>query len=308
MTANMVSVSGGKDSTAMWLLAIERETPNMTVTFADTGNEHPLTYDYLEYLRGRLGDFVTVRADFSADIERKRRYVAEKWPEKGVPADQIARALEALKPTGVPFLDLVLMKGRFPSTRARFCTQELKRRPLDKVALELIAEHGSCVSWQGVRSDESKFRSTLPEREDAGGFGLSVYRPLIKSTIDDVWAILRRHGVRRNPLYDAGCTRVGCMPCIHANKSEIALIARQWPEEFDRVREWEALASQASKRGVGTFFSCDKTPGQHQIDHALPTPGIDEVVVWATRTGRGGRQFVMEMPIEESGCSAGLCE
>lgn len=306
MTANMLSVSGGKDSTAMWLLALERDTPNMTVAFADTGHEHPATYEYLEYLRDRLGNFVTVRADFSAGIERKRAYVAEKWAEKGVPGHKIDRALSVLKPTGVPFLDLALMKGRFPSTKARFCTQELKRLPLDRLAMDLIDEYGSCVSWQGVRADESKSRSQLPEREDAGGFGLSIYRPLINSTIDDVWAILRRNVVPRNPLYDSGCTRVGCMPCIHARKDEIALIARQWPEEFDRVREWEALVKEASKAGLGSFFAQDKTPGRHQWDHNVLAPGIDEVVVWATRTGRGGRQFTVDF--EESGCSAGLCE
>lgn len=47
---NVISVSGGKDSTAMLLLAIERGTENIRPVFCDTGNEHPLTYDYVRYL------------------------------------------------------------------------------------------------------------------------------------------------------------------------------------------------------------------------------------------------------------------
>ena len=40
---NVISFSGGKDSTAMLLLAIERDTPDLSVVFADTGNEHEQT-------------------------------------------------------------------------------------------------------------------------------------------------------------------------------------------------------------------------------------------------------------------------
>lgn len=85
----VVSVSGGKDSTACALLAIEDEPDaEKRFVFADTGNEHDITYQYVrEYLPQRLGIVVEeVRADFAEAIERKRRYVMEKWPTKGVPA------------------------------------------------------------------------------------------------------------------------------------------------------------------------------------------------------------------------------
>ncbi|MDD1998083.1 phosphoadenosine phosphosulfate reductase family protein [Pseudomonas putida] len=47
---NIVSVSGGKDSTALLLLAVERGAENLEAVFADTGHEHPQTYEYVRYL------------------------------------------------------------------------------------------------------------------------------------------------------------------------------------------------------------------------------------------------------------------
>lgn len=79
---NVISVSGGKDSTAMLLLAIERGTENIRPVFCDTGNEHPLTYDYVRYLADAVGiEIEWVKADFSTDIERKRITVETKWRE-----------------------------------------------------------------------------------------------------------------------------------------------------------------------------------------------------------------------------------
>lgn len=48
------------------------------LVFADTGNEHELTYRYLqEYLPEALGMKIdTVRADFTTEIERKRGKLA----------------------------------------------------------------------------------------------------------------------------------------------------------------------------------------------------------------------------------------
>ncbi|MGA4815516.1 phosphoadenosine phosphosulfate reductase family protein [Pseudomonas aeruginosa] len=40
-------MSGGKDSTALLLLAIERGAEDLQAVFADTGHEHPQTYEYI---------------------------------------------------------------------------------------------------------------------------------------------------------------------------------------------------------------------------------------------------------------------
>ena len=79
MEHNIVSVSGGKDSTALLLLAMERQPENLEAVFADTGNEHQITYDYVRYLNDEVFPIRTVRADFARQIAGKREYVLTKW-------------------------------------------------------------------------------------------------------------------------------------------------------------------------------------------------------------------------------------
>lgn len=317
-TANLISVSGGKDSTALALLAIERQADNLTFAWCDTGNEHPHTVEYVGYLDGELRErcgvgITTLRTDFSEQIERKREYIETHWCEKGVPEATVQRALAVLHPTGNPFLDLCLWKGRFPSTRARFCTQELKRRPLDRLAHTVLETHEKVWSWQGVRADESASRAKLMETEDLGGYGLWAYRPLLKWTAEDCFAMHRKYGIAWNPLYEQGMSRVGCMPCIHAGKEELREIARRFPEELERLAEWEALVCEASKLGVASFFAADKTPGHIPgtvADDPQAAYGIEAVIEW-TKTSRGGRQYDLVLQAESAPqCSSvyGLCE
>src|SRR4051812_1986400 len=137
---NLVSISGGKDSAATALLCRELEgEASMKLAFAETDNEHPITYSYLDYLEDYFRmPIMRLRADFAQRIERKRQYVIAEWPAKGVPQSVIDRAAAALVPTGIAMLDLCLWKGRFPARKAQFCTEELKIVPLQNLQMDLI--------------------------------------------------------------------------------------------------------------------------------------------------------------------------
>jgi 3'-phosphoadenosine 5'-phosphosulfate sulfotransferase (PAPS reductase)/FAD synthetase len=311
MTAHVLSFSGGKDSTALYLLAMElgqkHGFPFLPV-FADTGNEHPATLDYVRDLPGRTGGPAIrwVKADFAGDIARKRTFVAERWPEHGVPAERVARALEVLRPTGVPFLDLCLVKGRFPSRRAQFCTGELKIAPImEQVVMPLLDAGRRVLSWQGVRATESPARARLAKFEHRGD-GYWIWRPLLRWTADEVFALHRRHGIEPNPLYRAGMHRVGCMPCVNCRKDELRQIARRYPEQIERIAEWEALVAQASKRGAATFFPSPTANGRGRVRGGP----VQRHVAWAM-TGHGGRQLDMLRLCEDATACAsayGLCE
>jgi len=307
---NIVSISGGKDSTALLLLALERETPNLEVVFADTGHEHAQTYDYVRYLEDTLNVPIRwVRADFRMKIASKREFIVKQWASDGVPQSHIDRALELLVPTGNPFLDLCLWKGRFPSTKARFCTTELKHAPItQKVMAPALRKNRMVLSWQGVRRQESLARAKLYDFDLDGDLpGIINYRPILRWTVEDVFAFHRRHGIKHNPLYEQGMGRVGCMPCIHARKDELREIGSRFPGEIERVANWERLVSETSKRGSTTFRTVTGAEGK---EVSYETHGIWQAVEWA-KTSRGGRQYDLIASSEEpSMCSSiyGLCE
>jgi 3'-phosphoadenosine 5'-phosphosulfate sulfotransferase (PAPS reductase)/FAD synthetase len=312
---NIVSVSGGKDSTALLLLAIERETENLQAVFADTGHEHPQTYDYVQYLNDKVFPIRTVKADFSVDIARKREFVSTKWREQGIPEETVLRALEVLQPTGNAFLDLCIWKGRFPSTKARFCSEELKRNPIiEQVQAPLIDAGDDVISWQGVRADESLARRDLVELEEKrtwpNGATLWNYRPILKWTAEDCFAMHRKHGIKHNPLYEQGMGRVGCMPCIHCRKDELLAIAQRFPDQIERVAEWERIVQAASKRGTATLLNSGiKGLSNEEAEEAS---NIYAMVEWS-KTSRGRTNFDMFRTDEiEPGalCSSiyGLCE
>lgn len=310
MRHNIVSVSGGKDSTALLLLAIERQTENLQAVFADTGHEHQQTYEYVNYLSEKVFPIRWVKADFTAQIARKREYVATKWREEGVPEQRVLEAIEALQPTGNPFLDLCLWKGRFPSTKARFCSEELKRNPIiEQVQLPLLEKGDEIYSWQGVRADESLARRDLPELSAEGG-GLFNYRPILKWTAQDCFDMHRKHGIKHNPLYEQAMGRVGCMPCIHSRKNELLEISKRFPEEVERVAKWERMVAKASKRGMSTFFAAvQEDPMAAGKEISFENFGIWRMVEWS-KTSRGGKQYDFLRIEEGPSCSSvyGLCE
>lgn len=236
------------------------------------------------------------------------------------PAEARAFADEAasiLVPSGNPYLDLCLWKGRFPSSQGQFCTQSLKVTPINEQVIEpLLGRFKTIYSWQGVRRDESRNRSKLDPLElEFGdpdkGTGLWIYRPILDLTAEDVFDVLRANGVRWNPLYEQGMERVGCMPCIHAKKSEIREIAKRFPQEIERIARWETLVSKAARRGCSTFFPVKNVPND---EISLESHGVHRRVEWSLTT-RGGRNVDMLLKAdfesdEPLACNSvyGLCE
>jgi 3'-phosphoadenosine 5'-phosphosulfate sulfotransferase (PAPS reductase)/FAD synthetase len=271
----IASVSGGKDSAAMCLYLKERGIPFRAV-FADTGWEAKETY---AYLRGPLTDAI-------GPIE-----------EVGYPG-----GMEAI----------VTRKGMFPSRMRRFCTEELKMKPLQAYQQRVHDETGKpIISAIGLRAAESLSRSKLAPIDGItlkSKLEVTIWRPIIDKSEAWVIEMHQRHNLMPNPLYLAGADRVGCWPCIHSRKSEIRLIADRDPAQIDRIEALEAAASEAAaKRGAApvSFFQSRLATEEGKF----PCEPIRSVVEWS-RTARGGRQYeLFDSRDPDEGCTRwGMCE
>lgn len=119
------SFSGGKDSHAATIWAT-KNFKNVVPAFCDVKWEYEFTYDHLKY----VCEFLKI------DL----------------------KILTSNKFDG--FLDLAKKKGRFPSTKARFCTEELKSKPMIDFVL---SQNDNILMIQGIRKDESLSRSKMQE-------------------------------------------------------------------------------------------------------------------------------------------------
>ena len=114
---HILSISGGKDSTALAVLLKEKK-PDLPLeyVFCDTGEELPETYAYLEKIEALL------------DIRIVRLRAQLTW-------DQY----------------LEQYSGYLPSARARWCTVQLKIKPFENYIGD-----SACYSYIGIRADEDR--------------------------------------------------------------------------------------------------------------------------------------------------------
>ena len=220
------------------------------------------------------------------------------------------RALADLHSTGIAMLDLCMLKGRFPSRKAQFCTERLKRDVAVMFQLDLVDAGYRVISWQGIRRDESHARRNAKLYERIGP-RMWAFRPLVERSAMDVFAFLANEGVRPNDLYYMNMARVGCMPCINASKEEIREISQRLPEHIERVSEWERKVSACSKRGFSTFFHKVEKGAALRPSAEFSRAKIEMIVEWS-RTTRGGRQLDL-LSIEPASLDAcawanGSCE
>jgi 3'-phosphoadenosine 5'-phosphosulfate sulfotransferase (PAPS reductase)/FAD synthetase len=298
----LVGFSGGKDSLASLIWAIDLYgLKNVEAVFCDTKWEHELTYRHIEEVTQKLGvKLITLTTD---------------------------------KFDG--FLGMVEKKGRFPSTKARFCTEELKTKPMIDYVLSQT-EH--CIIIQGIRSDESFSRSLMkdacryfryyfePYGKDKNGkdkyhtyrkkdikkwcslYADDVIRPCFNWTAQQVIDYILTNGLKPNPLYYMGMSRVGCMPCIMAKHGEIKEISKRFPDHIEKIK-------QAEIKYGSSMFGPDKIPDRFCSNEVLNKkgetvkfPNIEDVVKYVNRNDNNEIDF--KEPGGDHSCMSfyGICE
>lgn len=265
----IVQFSGGKDSLASLIWSIKRYgLHNVNAVFCDTGWEHPLTYLHIKEVVEKLGvNLITLRNK---------------------------------KFNGM--VGLAQYKKRFPSTKAKFCTEFLKVRPMIDYILDECNEH--LIIVQGIRGDESASRAKMEKqcqyfkyyfqpysfdkkgkpkmfsyrkkeiKEWLKSYDDTVERPIFDWTGTDVMAYILENGLRPNELYYLGMKRVGCMPCIMCNKQEIKSIIAYLPETIQKLRDAEKLVGSS-------FFPPSYIPKRYcslENKEGKKYPSVDDVI------------------------------
>ena len=144
----IVGFSGGADSqaTALW---VRQRFPVEEIILLNSdagGNEHPMTTEFISNYSKAVFPVVMIEAQVRDLTRRQDGQLGEL---------SAVKELE-LNPTDLLTFDLMAkIKGRFPSTKARFCTEHLKLRPQRRWMLEnkdgLLAD--GYERYIGVRAD-----------------------------------------------------------------------------------------------------------------------------------------------------------
>ena len=242
----IISVSGGKDSTAT-MLAVREAGLEARYVFSDTGWEAKETYAHLDVLRKEIGPIDVV----------------------GVEGGMLAR-----------------IRGRsgFPARMQRWCTRELKIDPLREYHDKIVDETGTdTINVVGIRAEESQRRADMPVFGFDDTWNGYIWRPLMDWSVEEVLAVHHRHNIPINPLYEAGFSRVGCWPCIFSNKEEIRLLAAYAPERIEEIaaleQEMELQRAERNKERPGRYTHPDAT--FFQTKDGVSPMHIHEIVKWS---------------------------
>jgi hypothetical protein len=206
MTAerHILGLSGGRDSAALAVF-MRLYHPHLTLEyfFTDTGKELPEVYSFLDKLEGFLGcPILRLNPDRDFDF----------WLDE--------------------------YNNFLPSPRTRWCTRQLKLRPLEHW-LRADLDSGVVVnSYVAIRADEPTregYQSTHPN--------MRVHLPLRDGGIDRPGVIdLLRQSEVGEPAYYSWRSRSGCTFCFFQQKIEWVRLAEHHPDRFQEAVEYEKTA------------------------------------------------------------------
>ncbi|MEV4323111.1 phosphoadenosine phosphosulfate reductase family protein [Microbispora rosea] len=190
---HVLGISGGKDSSALAIYMRDR-VPEMEYFFCDTGAELPETYEYLSRLEAALGKPIE-RLNSTRDFDH--------WLE--------------------------VYQGTLPSPQMRWCTKNLKIKPL-----EAWVGDDHVISYVAIRADENRlgYISTKPN--------IKAVFPFREDGIDraGVDRILEEAGIGL-PAYYEWRTRSGCYFCFFQRKHEWVGLKDRHPELFEKAVAYE---------------------------------------------------------------------
>ena len=210
---HVVSFSGGKDSTAMLLMMLERGMRVDEVVFTDTGMEFPGIYDHLRCVEKHMDTPITrLRAEHSFE-----HYMFEYVRMKG-------------KHAGVAGYG-------WPRPRARWCTGYLKTKLIDRYFSDLAKTH-RVIHYIGIAADEA--HRCRDKRY-----------PLVDWGVTEAEALkyCYAQGFDWGGLYEK-FRRVSCWCCPLQPLPELRTLRREFPDLWERLRDMDRRAWNSFRIGT----------------------------------------------------------
>ena len=200
---NVVSFSGGKDSTAMLLMMLERGVRVDRIVYVDTTKEFPQMYEHIEQVKAMIAPLKieTVKIDFDYWFSE---YIRTKGKRIGV-------------------------KGYwFPDFRIRWCTA-LKRDAIKRYQKTLPEK---AVEFHGIAFDERE--RTLKNA------GRDIRYPLVEWEVTEAQALKYCYdrGLDWGGLYEK-LHRVSCWCCPMSRIGNLRVLFNDFPDLWRQLEEMD---------------------------------------------------------------------
>jgi 3'-phosphoadenosine 5'-phosphosulfate sulfotransferase (PAPS reductase)/FAD synthetase len=163
-----LSLSGGRTSAFMLAQVLEAnpDRGDLVVCFANTGREHPATLDFVRDIGERWG-------------------VPIVWLEyrRGLPGFEVVDHATAGR-HGEPYAALIRKKKYLPRPTARFCTSDLKIRPMARYLRDVLGWPAGYDMLLGIRADEPRRVSKMRGKSTSEVKGAEILLPLAEAGVD----------------------------------------------------------------------------------------------------------------------------
>ena len=201
---SIVSFSGGKDSTAMLLMMLERGMKVDYILWCDTGMEFPGMYNH---------------------IEKVDKYIGKKYGKR-------VTRLQAEHTFEWGLAEILRTKGKraglhgygWPSMNIRWCTSMLKREPVQAFMKAHGFDRGNTKMYIGIAADE-------PKRVHDDIYPLFEWGITEKEALEYCY----RNGFNWGGLY-RDRTRLSCWICPLQRVSDLKLLYRDFPELWAELK------------------------------------------------------------------------